>query len=128
MTVHYKKDKAERVQFYFHNDDIERCIKGTRRKWIKSRPNVPKAWPIKIGANLTRKETLVLENACFQLPQGAIMLPRRLYGSKVPFDMALYPSSICPYDHPNTTSSKNIRRKKKAPTTKYYDITHLLLT
>jgi hypothetical protein len=53
------------MQFYFCNNDIERCIKCRRRRWIKSRSNVLKIWPVKIGTNLTRIEILALENASF---------------------------------------------------------------
>jgi hypothetical protein len=41
MMVHYKKVKKERMQFFFCNDDIKWCVKNTRQRWIKSRPNVP---------------------------------------------------------------------------------------
>jgi hypothetical protein len=37
----YRKNKTERMQFFFCKDDIERCVKGTRRKWVISRPEVP---------------------------------------------------------------------------------------
>jgi hypothetical protein len=30
IMVHYKKDKEDRMQFYFCNDDIERYVKGIR--------------------------------------------------------------------------------------------------
>jgi hypothetical protein len=30
VIVHYKKNKKERMEFFFYNDDIERCVKGTR--------------------------------------------------------------------------------------------------
>jgi hypothetical protein len=75
MMFYYKKDKEECMQFFFYNDDIEYCVKGTRRKWIKSRPDVPNIWPVKIGTNLSRKEILDLENAAFQLPQRIINHP-----------------------------------------------------
>jgi hypothetical protein len=94
-------------------------VKGTRQRWIKSRSNIPNISLVKIGPNLTIKETLALENASFQLPQRTIMFPRRLFGGKVPFDMALYPTLACLDDHPNTRSGKNIQRNKKAHTTNH---------
>jgi hypothetical protein len=119
MMVHYKKYKEERMQFYFYNDDKEKCVKGTRWRWIKSRPNVLNIWPVKIGTNLTRTEILALENASFQLPQHTIIFPRRLFRGEVPFDMDSYSTPACPDDHPNIRSSKDIQRNKKAPTTKH---------
>ena len=32
MMDNYKKNKQERMQFFFCNDDIEHCVKGTKRK------------------------------------------------------------------------------------------------
>jgi hypothetical protein len=43
---------------------------------------------------------------------------RRLFGGEVPFDVASYPTPTCPDDHPKY-KGKNIRRNKKAPTTKH---------
>jgi hypothetical protein len=63
--VHYKKKMNEVIQFFFCNDDIERCVKGTKWRWVKSRPDVPNVWPVKIDTNLSRKEILDLEHADF---------------------------------------------------------------
>lgn len=56
------------MQFYFCNNDIERCVKGTRQRCIKSIFDVPNIWLVKIGTNFTNIEILALENAGFQLP------------------------------------------------------------
>jgi hypothetical protein len=53
------------MQFFFCNDDIKRCMKGTSQRWIQSRPDVPSIWPMKIGINLSRKEILDLKNVGF---------------------------------------------------------------
>jgi hypothetical protein len=79
MMTNYRKNKQELLQFFFCNDDIERCVKGTCRKWVVSRPEVPEIWPVKIGTNLTRKEILQLETAGFRLPQRQEISPRRLF-------------------------------------------------
>jgi hypothetical protein len=103
MMFYYKKDKEECMQFFFYNDDIEYCVKGTRRKWIKSRPDVPNIWPVKIGTNLSRKEILDLENAAFQLPQRIIKSSRRLFGmEELLLDLSSYPILASPDDHPTT--------------------------
>jgi hypothetical protein len=62
------KKRPEVIEFFFCNDDIERCVKRTKRKWVQSRPDIPSIWPIKIGSNFSRKEILDFESAGFQLP------------------------------------------------------------
>jgi hypothetical protein len=34
VMIHYKKNAEEVMQFFFCNDDIERCMKGTRWRWV----------------------------------------------------------------------------------------------
>ena len=68
-------NREEQMQFFFCSDDIERCVKGSRCKWIipysdtHERPHVPTIWLVKIKTNLTRSEIIALENAGFQLSQ-----------------------------------------------------------
>ena len=65
----------EHMQFFFCLDNIERCIKGSHRKWvipysdILEKPHVSIIWPVKIRTNLTRSKIVALKNARFQLPQ-----------------------------------------------------------
>jgi hypothetical protein len=35
QSSHKKRPKV--MEFFFYNDDIERCVKGTKRKWVQSR-------------------------------------------------------------------------------------------
>jgi orotate phosphoribosyltransferase len=42
VMVYYQKKTDEVMQFFFCNDDIERYMKGTKRRWVKSRPDGPK--------------------------------------------------------------------------------------
>jgi hypothetical protein len=107
------------MQFFFCNNDIEHCMKGSRQRWVKSRSDVPDIWPVKLGTNLTKKEILALEHAGFHLPQRAIISPRRLFGGDIPVDVASYQTPPFPNDHPKARSGKNIRRNKKAPTSVY---------
>jgi hypothetical protein len=74
---------------------------------------------VKLGTNLTKKEILALENAGFHLPQRIVIFPRRLFGGDIPVDVASYPTPPFPDEHPKARFSKNIRRNKKAPTTKH---------
>jgi hypothetical protein len=107
------------MEFFFCNNDMERCIKGTKRKWIQSRPDIPSIWPVKIGTNLSKKEILDFESAGFQLPQHAVISPRRLFGTEeLPFNLASFPTPASGDDCPKTKSGKSIRRNNNAPSTK----------
>jgi hypothetical protein len=119
MMFNSQKKKEELMQFFYCDDDIERCVKGSKRRWVKSKPDVPDIWPVKLGTNLTKKEILALENTSFHLPQRVVISPRRLFGSDIPVDVASYPTPPFLDDHPKARSGKNIRRNKKAPTTKH---------
>jgi hypothetical protein len=90
----YKKNKEFLTQFSFRNDDIERCVKGIRRKWVQHRPDVPDVWPVLTGTNLTLQEVLALEEGRFQLQQRQDVSPRRLFGdsSNVASSMAELPT------------------------------------
>lgn len=112
MMVHYKKYKVEHMYFYFCNNDIKWCIKDTKQKWVKSKLDVSNIWPMKIGTNLL---------------QLANLSPRRLFKSKVSFDVASYLTPTFLDDHPNIKSGNNIQRNKKAPTIKYSNDCALLL-
>jgi hypothetical protein len=68
VMVHYKKKMDDIMQFFFCNEYIERCVKGTKRRWIKSKPDILNFWPMKIGTNLSRKEILDLEHTGYRLP------------------------------------------------------------
>jgi hypothetical protein len=72
------KKRPEVMEFYFCNDDIERYVKGTKRKWVQSRPDIPNIWPVKIGTNLSKKEILDFESAGFQLPQRAVVVGKSI--------------------------------------------------
>jgi len=119
IMEHYQKKTNKIMDFFFCNDDIERCVKGTKRRWVKSRPDVPNIWPVKIGTNLSRKEILDLEQAGFQLPQRPVISPRRLFGvDELPADLSSYPVPASPEEYPKIRSGKRIRRIKNVPTTK----------
>jgi hypothetical protein len=65
-----------RSRSFFCPNNIECCIKESRRKWVdkfsadqKRPPFPPPVWPFKICTNLTCPEILNLENVGFQLPK-----------------------------------------------------------
>ena len=110
------KKRPETMEFFFCNDDIERCVKGTKRKWVQSKPDIPSIWPVKIGTNLSKKEILDLESAGFQLPQRAVISPRRLFETEeLPFSLASFPTPANADEFPKTRSGKSIRRNNNAP-------------
>ena len=88
-------NREEHIQFFFCSDDIERCIKDSRHKWIipysdtlKKHP-IPTIWPVKIGTNLTHSKIMALENEGFQLPQRERITPNSLFtNSALPLDLS----------------------------------------
>jgi hypothetical protein len=117
---HAHKKKPKVMEFFFCIDDIERCGKGIRPKWVQSRPDIPSIWPVKIGTNLSTKEILDLDSAGLQLPQHAVISPKRLFGmEELPFNLASFPTLASPHEFPKTRSSKSIRRNNNAPTMKH---------
>jgi hypothetical protein len=113
------KKRPEVMEFFFCNYDIERSVKGTKRKWVQLRSDIPSIWPVKIGTNLSKKEILDFESAGFQLPQCAVISPRRLFGTEeLPFNLASFPTPASADDYPNTRSGKSNRRNNNTPSTK----------
>ena len=119
MMVNYRKNRNERMQFFFCNDDIECCVKGTRRKWVLSVPAVPTIWPMKVGTKLSVAEILASKVADFRLPQCQVISPRRLFGGETSIELVLtYPVPSSPDEHPHSRAGKVIRRNPKASTVK----------
>jgi hypothetical protein len=66
VMLHVHKKNLEVMEFFFCNDDIERCVKSTKQKWVQSRPDIPSIWLVKIETNFSTKKILDLESAGFQ--------------------------------------------------------------
>ena len=126
MWHHYKLQSMKRTDFVFCPDDIVRCVKGPRRKWImpfsagQDKPPILPIWPVKIGTNLTRSEIFAFENAGFQLPPKERITPTRLFtNSAPPLDM----SQIRVHGNhdliPPTRLSKLVRRSNNAHSAKH---------
>ena len=118
-------NREEQMQFFFCSDDIERCVKGSHRKWIipysntQERPPVPTVWPVKIGTNLTRSEIVALENAGFQLPQRErVPLNRSFNNFALPMDFSSLQVPENPDHFPGTKKSKCVRRSNMGPSSK----------
>jgi hypothetical protein len=71
VWTNIRRNLSERTKFFFCFDDIDRCAKGTRRKWVAKHsadhemPPIPDVWPVKLGTNLKPTEILALEAAEF---------------------------------------------------------------
>ena len=72
---HYKLQSMKRMDFVFCLDDIERCVKGPRWKWVmpfsgnEQKPPIPPIWPVKIGTNLTVQRSSRLKTHVFNSHQ-----------------------------------------------------------
>ena len=118
-------NREEQMQFFFCSDDIERCVKGSRHKWIipysdtQERPHVPTIWLVKIGTNLTHSEIIALENAGFQLPQRERVPLNRSFNYfvlLVEFSSLQVPEN--PDHFPGTKKSKCVQQSNIGPSSK----------
>jgi hypothetical protein len=48
-------------KFWFCENDLTRCVGGTREKYCIDRPLVPSTWPVQVGINLIQFEVIALE-------------------------------------------------------------------
>jgi hypothetical protein len=117
--VDYGSKREVVADFWFCWDDIERCVKGSKRKWIIDWPEVPKVWPVLSGTQLNREETLLLQHAGFRLQQRPTLSPRRLFNMSQIFNIVLFdlPPPENPDAYPTVRNSRTIRRIAHAPTT-----------
>ena len=110
LMVNYKKNRNNVMQFFFCNDDIKRCVKGTKRKWVISVPEIPAIWPVKKGTNLSKHKILALEAVGFQLPQRQAISPQRLFGEHSGMHLlSSYPVLNEADEHPKIRGDKRIR-------------------
>ena len=118
-------NRKEQTQFFFSSDDIERCVKGSCRKWVipysdtLERPLVPTIWPVKIGTNLTRSKIVALENVGFQLPQRErVPLNRSFNNFVLSMDFSYLQVPENPDHFPKTRKSKSVRQSNAGPSSK----------
>jgi len=105
----YKKNKIEKMQFFFCNDDVEHCVKGSKQKWVFSKLEVPDIWPLKFWTNLIKKEMTDLQNARFHLLQCVAISLKRLFGDhELPNNVSRFQVPAFPTKHPSTRSKKKI--------------------
>jgi hypothetical protein len=98
-------------------------VKGNKRSWILDWPHVPDIWPILSGTNLTREETLLLQDVGFKLQERPSMSPRRMFALSNFFKAPIFdhPSSPNLEVHPSTRNSKSVRRNANAPTAEHHN-------
>ena len=68
LKIEYCSTNNVEYKFQFCHDDIKCCVSGNN-KYILDWHVVPNTWLVKIGANLSRQDVLVLEDVVFQLEQ-----------------------------------------------------------
>jgi hypothetical protein len=125
MWHHYKLQSMKRTNFVFCPDDIERYIKGPRRKWVMlffvddQKPLIPPIWPVKIGTTSPSRRSLLLRTYVFNSHQ-------RSASHRLEFSPTLLPRWIClesVFQNTPTSSlrqdlSKLVRRSSSAPSAK----------
>jgi hypothetical protein len=109
------------MDFWFCPDDIECCVKGTKRSWVLGWPQVPDIWPVFIGTNLTCQETLFLQDAGFKLHECPSMSPRRMFTLSNLFEALVFdrPGPPNPEIYPTIWNNKSIRQNANAPTVEH---------
>jgi hypothetical protein len=117
----YGGNKEIVTDFWLCPEDIEHCMKGTKRSWIINWPHVPDIWPVLSGTNLTRQETLLLQDAGFKLQDHPSMLPRHMFTLSNLFEASIFdhPGPPNPDIYPTTQSNKSIWRNANAPTAEH---------
>jgi hypothetical protein len=120
-NTQYGGTKVIVSDFWFCPDDIERCVKGSKRSWVLDWPQVPNVWPVLSGTNLTREETLLLQDAGFKLQERPSMSPRRMFALSNLFEAPVFdhPGPPNPEVHPSTRNSKSVRRNANIPTAEH---------
>lgn len=51
--------------FWFCSDEMNQCMKGSKKKWMLDWPNIPSTWLVNVGTNLSREEVFALEDITF---------------------------------------------------------------
>jgi hypothetical protein len=117
----YGGSKEIVTDFWFCPDDIERCVKGSKCSWVLDWPQVPHVWPVLSGTNLTRQETLLLQDAGFKLQEHPSMSPRHMFTLSNLFEAPVFdhPGPANPDIYPTPRNNKSIRRNANAPTAEH---------
>jgi hypothetical protein len=109
-NTQYGRTKVIVSDFWFCLDDIERYVKDSKRSWVLDWPQVPDVWHVLSGTNLTREETLLLQDAGFKLQERPPMSPRGMFALSNLFETPVFyhPGPPNPEVHPSTQNSKSV--------------------
>jgi hypothetical protein len=96
-------------------------MKGTKCPWVLNWPQVPDVWLVFSGTNLTRQETLLLQDVGFKFQERPSMSPRRMFTLSNLFEAPVFDHHGPPNPdiYPTTRNNKSIRRNANAPTAKH---------
>jgi hypothetical protein len=96
-------------------------VKGSKRSWVLDWPQVPNVWPVLSGTNLTRQETLLLQDAGFKLQERPSMSPRHMFTLSNLFEVPIFDHPGPPNldIHPSTRNNKSVQRNTNAPTAEH---------
>ena len=81
MWHHYKLQSMKRTDFVFCPDDIERCVKGPRQKWVmpfsggKERPPISQYGPSRLEPTSPVRRSSSLKTQDFQFPPKEHITP-----------------------------------------------------
>jgi hypothetical protein len=109
------------MDFWFCLDDIEHCMKGTKRPWIIDWSQIPDVWPILRSTHLTCQEILLLQDAGFKLQKCPSMSPRHMFMLSNIFEAPVFdhPGSANPDIYPTTWNNKSFWRNANALTAEH---------
>jgi hypothetical protein len=114
----YGGNKEIVTNFKFCPNNIERCMKGTKRSWIIDWPQVPDVWPVLSGTNLISQNTHLLQDAGFKLQEHPSMSHQCMLTLTNLFEAPVFDhlGSPNPDIYPTTRNIKSIWRNANALT------------
>jgi hypothetical protein len=92
-------------------------VKGSKCSWILDWPQVSNVWPVLSGTNLTRHETLHLQDAGFKIHERPSMSPRHMFALSNLFEAPIFDHPGLPNSdiHPTTRNSNFIWQNVNTP-------------
>ena len=123
--------KGLKNKFFFNNhvftkcwlcaNDINHCMKGSKKKWLFDWSNIQTVWLVEVGINLTWEEVFTLEDVGFQLHDQEAFSSHRRLGTipnlPIPRSQFCFPSN--PHAHPTTRYPEAIRCNMATPLPKH---------
>lgn len=63
----FRSNNHTPINFWFCANEINRCMKGSKEKWVLDWLSLLTMWAVKVGTNLTHEEVFALKDVGFQL-------------------------------------------------------------